>query len=1401
MRILLFILACIFINICHAQSTYHMRYDTVKILRVGGNGELVIANAGRDSQKGGVLYNTGGGYTAFKKTVALNDSTLIVGGDTVIILGGVKGGSAIDTTSLSNRIEARLKISDTLLMLYPYLRKNDTASLSNRINQKLSISDTAVMLSIYMRKSDTVSLSNRIEQRMKYSDTTSLSNRIDGKQPAGNYITGLNGDVAATGPGLANAVLAPTSVTPGTYKLATVTVDQKGRTTAAAAGVVEQINDSTFRINDDTIAIRGTGSRFGLEDITATGTRLFDANNKPFIIDSTFQYIVTTKTKSSGVDKGLYNRLEMDNGNIYLIVSPSSGPSPRSYGFTAHSMLTQMFARGHVSGHDGYVQADTAQVLLESDPNRIEIRHDSITVSNFNGEIDLRIRTLPQTVDTSYKSFVSGPNGRVYLRPGANGGGGSPAGSDREIQINNAGAFGVKSGVHITTQGTIVSDTVRPKQVVVEGDSAINTKILFPNVRRKSGGVPFSIRYEEENDINDADTVSPAWEWRLGAIDGSGRYLKGGARYNLRPGIGAVAEAHFEPLSIGYGPGLGGLTVQPVSWKGSWLGNDGTWTYRANLHSWYDWNGQKALGGFSRAAGEMIAYHNYTGSANVSALIRDTTNATGNPVAAGMNIMGQVNAGVRTNTTTHYGRDINVNWESGPFFRTDQASSNALGFSYVFSINSTNTNHLFAIGKDFPNRIDLWGHQDGRIVAGNANYFLADYKLQAHNGSNSFASFDFDANTSSILYSAAFAHRLTAGAGASGFGAGFRFEGDNASNTQTVIADIAGVWSATPTAGVEPGDLLFRTRRIGALTEAIRVHSTGELSVQTVDSTNTPDNIVYHDPVTKKLKKAALPIGNISSGFGWINDAGTGKADTNQVTGLITRNDEYYSNENTAGLVVFYDDFKRGSIGGDYTTAFPATTATISRAGLTLSGTPNNYNNYILRNYSTVASKFKERIRYVNNTMSSTAYGIAVGIRSDNAFTLLHNVVGSVAQNTGNSDLGKSSIAANSTYSYSDFGTDAISSISVGDTIEIEIVRNGYDYTVTTTNLTTGQTSTNFNATSSGGSPFGANNTGRPVLHFLGGNVTIVSWEYRLIDMYNPDYCFVGNSITHGQAATVIDSAFATRTFANDVGIRSVTNAGGADYTQSVLDRLNEFYLLKPKTVFLMIGGNDILFSVSTATWQANLRAIRDSLVAHGIKVIHLAPTPRNSTNVMPLRDFIDTCVSFATDVKILKTFDSLATGGTNLISTYDAGDGVHLSNAGHRYVAELIHRNINIDRRIGTPAVPLNALIADGYDQPNAVLTNSGWKAEKNTQLRGTVTWDPPSIGANSSTTTTVTVTGASLGDPVTISKTSGSYSNGEIYYAYVSAPGTVTLQLHNGSGGSFNITSADFNIIVLKF
>jgi hypothetical protein len=83
--------------------------------------------------------------------------------------------------------------------------------------------------------------------------------------------------------------------------------------------------------------------------------------------------------------------------------------------------------------------------------------------------------------------------------------------------------------------------------------------------------------------------------------------------------------------------------------------------------------------------------------------------------------------------------------------------------------------------------------------------------------------------------------------------------------------------------------------------------------------------------------------------------------------------------------------------------------------------------------------------------------------------------------------------------------------------------------------------------------------------------------------------------------------------------------------------------------------------------------------------------------------------------------------------------------------------------------------------------------------RLRGSKTYDAPSVASGSQTTTTVTVTGAALGDRVR-SIGLGISAGGLVVTGYVSAADTVTVVLSNLTGGAVDLASTTLSVEVVK-
>ena len=85
-------------------------------------------------------------------------------------------------------------------------------------------------------------------------------------------------------------------------------------------------------------------------------------------------------------------------------------------------------------------------------------------------------------------------------------------------------------------------------------------------------------------------------------------------------------------------------------------------------------------------------------------------------------------------------------------------------------------------------------------------------------------------------------------------------------------------------------------------------------------------------------------------------------------------------------------------------------------------------------------------------------------------------------------------------------------------------------------------------------------------------------------------------------------------------------------------------------------------------------------------------------------------------------------------------------------------------------------------------------------TILSATATLDFPSIGSNDTATLTITVTGAVAGDSVFLGVPAG-LDAGLIFCASVTAANTVTVRMHNSSGGSVDPASGTFRATVIRF
>ena len=140
-------------------------------------------------------------------------------------------------------------------------------------------------------------------------DWTTFNN----KQPAGNYITALTGDVTASGPGSVAATLATVNANVGSFTNSAITVNGKGLITAAASGVTGNLTDAGtdgITVTSGTGAVLGSGTSLAqhVADTTHNGYLLSTDwntfNGKQAALNFTAPLVNTTNTITCNVASG-----------------------------------------------------------------------------------------------------------------------------------------------------------------------------------------------------------------------------------------------------------------------------------------------------------------------------------------------------------------------------------------------------------------------------------------------------------------------------------------------------------------------------------------------------------------------------------------------------------------------------------------------------------------------------------------------------------------------------------------------------------------------------------------------------------------------------------------------------------------------------------------------------------------------------------------------------------------------------------------------------------------------------------------------------------------------------------------------------------------------------------------
>lgn len=359
---------------------------------------------------------------------------------------------------------------------------------------------------------------------------------------------------------------------------------------------------------------------------------------------------------------------------------------------------------------------------------------------------------------------------------------------------------------------------------------------------------------------------------------------------------------------------------------------------------------------------------------------------------------------------------------------------------------------------------------------------------------------------------------------------------------------------------------------------------------------------------------------------------------------------------------------------GNYTVTQPGSTISLSGGTLTLTGSANNYANYITRNYNTAASVYK-LVADIKPTADGN--GVFIGVLQSSSTNLLVEMDANTAGARGTVYITLNGTRVATSSSVLSYTTNS-------DVLTFTIYRNSQTITGTVLNKTTGNlVSVTF------GQDYSTTGTnikyGSPCIGLKGGTFTLSSgsgfstnsFTYYIYQKKGSPL-LIGDSITDGYYAGAENQAFSD--ILRQLSIDPIEKlASGGSTTSNWTNLTTEINNFAAPVIYIMLGMNDAIGSVTQSTYAANLTTIEGALTGSP-KIVYLYVTPHGSSSTV--NGFINqynTTLSGKTN--FIDTNTPLLNASTSLADVgYINADNIHPNAAGHAVLAYVISQNSTTD-------------------------------------------------------------------------------------------------------------------------